>query len=167
MSADGSVFAFNVMDATHPAELCVKDNDGEKQLTNFNERLLEDLDLSTPERFTFRNDLGEDIDGWIMKPVSFKEDEKYPTALEIHGGPRNIFGDGLFYEFQVLDANGFVVIYTSPRGSGGYGEDYAKAVISHRAECAYEDLMAFVDESLKLYPLSKSPSWLASTPSSS
>ncbi len=152
ISADGSVIAFNALDATHPAELWVRDTEGERRLTGFNERLLKGLDLSEPEHFTFVNALGDEIDGWIIKPFGFEEGEKYPTVLEIHGGPRSVYGDGLFQEFQVLAANGFAVIYTNPRGSGGYGEAYAQAVMGHYGECDYEDLMAFMDESLRRYP---------------
>jgi dipeptidyl aminopeptidase/acylaminoacyl peptidase len=152
LSEDGSIIAFNALDAIHPAELWVKDERGEKKLTGFNDRLLKGLDLSVPEHFTFVNALGETIDGWVMRPVGFKEGEKYPTVLEIHGGPRGVYGDGMFHEFQVLAAEGYAVIYTNPRGSGGYGEAYAQAVMGHYGECDYEDLMAFVDEALKRYP---------------
>ncbi len=153
LSADGSIIAFNALDATHPAELWVADEKGERRLTGFNDRLLKGLDLSAPEHFTFVNALGETIDGWIMKPVGFEEGERYPTVLEIHGGPRGVYGDGVFHEFQVLASEGYAVLYTNPRGSAGYGEAYAQAVMGHYGECDYEDLMAFVDEALKKYPL--------------
>jgi len=152
LSADGSVMAFNALDATRPAELWVRDGDGDRRLTLFNDRLLKGLDLSVPEHFTFVNALGEEVDGWVMKPVAFKEGGKYPTVLEVHGGPRGVYGDGIFHEFQVLASEGFAVIYTNPRGSGGYGEAYAQAVMGHYGECDYEDLMAFVDEALERYP---------------
>jgi dipeptidyl aminopeptidase/acylaminoacyl peptidase len=153
LSEDGSIIAFNALDAIHPADLWVRDETGEKKLTGFNDRLLKGLDLSVPEHFTFVNALGETIDGWVMRPVGFKEGKQYPTVLEIHGGPRGVYGDGMFHEFQVLAAEGYVVIYTNPRGSGGYGEAYAQAVMGHYGECDYEDLMAFVDEALKKYSL--------------
>jgi dipeptidyl aminopeptidase/acylaminoacyl peptidase len=152
ISADGSVIAFNALDATRPVELWVRDGDRDRRLTSFNDRLLKGLDLSVPEHFTFVNTLGDEIDGWIMRPVGFKEGGKYSTVLEIHGGPRGVYGDGIFHEFQVLTSEGFAVIYTNPRGSGGYGEAYAQAVMGHYGECDYEDLMAFVDEVLVRYP---------------
>jgi len=152
LSADCSVIAFSALDATHPAELWVSDERGERKLTRFNDRLLRGLNLSVPERFTFANAVGETIDGWVMKPVGYEEDESYPTVLEIHGGPRGVYGDGMFHEFQVLTAEGYAVIYTNPRGSAGYGEAYAQAVMGHYGECDHEDLMAFVDEVLERYP---------------
>ena len=151
LSADGSVMAFNAMDATHPIELWIRDEKGERRLTDFNGRLLKGLNLSKPEPFTFKNPLGEEVDGWIMKPPDHKEWERCPAVLEIHGGPRSVYGDAIFHEFQVLAAEGYVVLYTNPRGSAGYGEDYAKVLMGHYGEMDYDDLMAFVDEALKRF----------------
>lgn len=152
ISSDGSVIAFNAMDATHLAELWVRDGEGERRLTEFNDRQLRGLDLSVPEHFTFRNALDEEIDGWIMRPPYYREDERCPAVLEIHGGPRSVYGDAIFHEFQLLTAEGYTVLYTNPRGSAGYGEGYARAVMGHYGECDYEDLMAFVDEALERFP---------------
>jgi dipeptidyl aminopeptidase/acylaminoacyl peptidase len=86
-----------------------------------------------------------------MKPPGDEKDGEYPALLEIHGGPRSIYGDGMFHEFQILAAEGYAVFYTNPRGSGGYGEDFAEAVMRHYGECDYEDLMLFTDEVLKRF----------------
>jgi acylaminoacyl-peptidase len=151
LSGDGTVFAFNALDATHPAEVWVKDGVGERRLTGFNDRFLKGLDLSVPEHFIFENGLGEEVDGWIMKPPGVKEGDSYPALLEIHGGPRGVYGDGMFHEFQILAAEGYAVFYTNPRGSAGYGEDFAEAVMRHYGECDYEDLMLFTDEVLRRF----------------
>ncbi len=151
LSANGEVMAFNSMDATHPAELYVRDRKSERRLTDFNGRLLSRLNLSSPEHFTFVNPLGEEIDGWVIRPPDFEEGRRYPAVLEIHGGPRSVYGDAIFHEFQLLAAEGYVVIYTNPRGSAGYGEDYAAVLMGHYSEIDYEDLMAFVDDSLERF----------------
>jgi len=151
LSGDGSIFAFNAFDATHPAEIWVKDGSGERRLTRFNDRFLKGLDLSVPEHFIFKNGLGEEVDGWIMKPPGGKKGASYPALLEIHGGPRGVYGDGMFHEFQILAAEGYAVFYTNPRGSAGYGEDFAEAVMRHYGECDHEDLMLFTDEVLKRF----------------
>jgi dipeptidyl aminopeptidase/acylaminoacyl peptidase len=150
-SDDDSTIAFNAMDATHPAELYVRDTRGERRLTRFNDKLLRQLKLSSPERFAFRNSEGAEIDGWIIRPPNLKEGEICPAVLEIHGGPRSIYGDGVFHEFQLLAAEGYAVIYTNPRGSAGYDEAYAKAVIGHYGEGDYDDLMRFTDEALRRF----------------
>ena len=148
---DSSLLAFNALSSTSPAELWIKTDQGEVRLSNFNEPLLNKLDLVEPEHFTFTNRLGRIVDGWIIKPVDFNPEMKYPCVLEMHGGPRSIYGDCIFQEFQLLSADGFAVIYTNPRGSAGYEEEYAQAVMRHYGEVDYEDFMDFTDEALKRY----------------
>ena len=67
------------------------------------------------------------------------------------GGPRGVYGDGVFHEFQILASEGYAVVYTHSRGSEGYGEDFAEAVMRHYGECDYEDMMLFTDEVLKRF----------------
>ncbi len=148
LSADASVMAYNAMDATHPAEIWFRDEGGERRVTKFNDGLLRRLSLSAPEHLTFRNGQGTEVDAWVMRPPDFQDGEKYPTVLQIHGGPMSIYGDTIYHEFQVLAANGYNVIYTNPRGSGGYGEDYAAVLQGQFGTVDYEDIMGFVDDAL-------------------
>ena len=151
VSSDGSVMAYNAMDATHPAELWVKDFEGERRVTGFNDRLLKALNLSEPEHYTFKNNVGAEIDGWIMKPPDYEVGKKYPAVLEIHGGPLGIYGDGVYQEFHLLNAAGYVVLYTNPRGSGGYGEEYAAILQGQHGTVDYDDVMTFVDDALERF----------------
>ncbi|MFQ6076909.1 MAG: prolyl oligopeptidase family serine peptidase, partial [Candidatus Bathyarchaeia archaeon] len=151
LSEDASVLAYTAMDATHPAELWVKDEKGDRRVTKFNDRLLRRLQLEAPEHYTFKNELGEEIDAWMMKPPDFDPGKKYPAVLEIHGGPRSIFGDAIYLEFHLLNAAGYIVLYTNPRGSGGYGEEYAAMLDGHWGEVDYRDLMTFMDDALERF----------------
>ena len=151
VSGDGAKIAFNAMSATRPCELYLLDGE-EKRLSRFNDRLLNGLELVEPESFTFTNRLGRVVEGWIIKPVGWEEGRKYPCVLEMHGGPRGVYGDGIFQEFQLLAAEGYAVIYTNPRGSAGYEEPYTQAVMRHYGEVDYEDFMDFTDEALKRFP---------------
>jgi len=72
--------------------------------------------------------------------------------LQIHGGPRALFGAGIFHEFQVLASEGIAVIYTNPRGSAGYEESFTQGVMRSYGEGDYEDLMVCVDEALRVFP---------------
>ena len=147
---DESKVAFNAMSANAPCELYLWDGDVRK-LSRFNDRVLKNIDMVTPEHFTFNNRIGRVIDGWIIKPVGWKTGVKYPCILEMHGGPRGVYGDGVFLEFHLLSAEGYAVIYTNPRGSAGYEDQYAQAVMGHYGEVDYDDLMDFLDEAVKLY----------------
>ena len=149
--ADDGRISFMAMNATAPTELYLYDGE-EKKLSGFNDKVLARLDLVEPEHFTFKNRLGRTVDGWLMKPVGWDDDKFYPCVLEMHGGPRGVYGDGIFQEFQLLTAEGYAVIYTNPRGSAGYEESYTQAVMRHYGEVDTEDLLDFTDEALKQYP---------------
>jgi acylaminoacyl-peptidase len=152
LSRDNRNIAFNAMDATHPAELYLMRLDEEEGLTSFNDELLEEIKFVKPQHFTFENRLGRTVDGWIIKPINWREGAEYPMVLEMHGGPRGVYGDAPFHEFQVLAGQGFAVIYTNPRGSAGYDEEYAQAVMRHYGEVDYEDFMDFTDRALEAHP---------------
>jgi len=151
LSGDGSRMAYIAMDNTHPCELYLRENGEDKRLSGFNDKLLDELSLVEPEHFTFRNRLGRDVDGWIIKPAPFDASKKYPCVLEMHGGPRSVYGEGIFQEFQLLAAEGWAVIYTNPRGSAGYDEEYTMGVMRHYGEVDLEDFMDFTDEAVRRY----------------
>lgn len=71
------------------------------------------------------------IQGWVLKPPSFDPSRKYPLIVSIHGGPHGMYGISFMHDLQMLAARGYVVLYTNPRGSTGYGEQFAN-VIQHR-----------------------------------
>jgi dipeptidyl aminopeptidase/acylaminoacyl peptidase len=148
LSGDAEVMGYNAMDSTHPDELYVRNEDGDRRVTQFNDRLLSGLSLSTPEAFTFRNEIGDEVDAWVMKPPDFEQGRRYPAVLEVHGGPLGIYGDAIFHEFQLLAAGGYVVLYTNPRGSGGYGEEYGAVLQGQYGTVDYRDLMTFVDDAM-------------------
>lgn len=147
-SKDFTVLVYNAMNATSLCELWIKDDMGTRQATDFNGRLLKKLSLSIPEHFMFKNEEGTKVDGWVMKPPGFKESAKYPTIVQIHGGPLGVYGDGIYHEFQLLNAAGYCVIYTNPRGSGGYGEEYGAVLQGHHGETDYRDMMTFLDSAI-------------------
>src|SRR5256884_403630 len=99
-----------------------------RRVTGFNEELLSEMALSTPEYMPYMGADGWPMDGWILKPHDFDPSKKYPLIVEIHGGPATQYGYGFFHEMQLLTAAGYAVLYTNPRGSIGYGRDFALAV---------------------------------------
>jgi dipeptidyl aminopeptidase/acylaminoacyl peptidase len=85
------------------------------------------------------------VQGWIVKPPNFDASKKYPLILEIHGGPHGMYNVGFSYPFQNYAANGYVVLYTNPRGSTGYGTAFGNAIDDAYPSVDYDDLMAGVD----------------------
>ncbi len=120
----------------------------ERQISQFNEWVQKERYISRPERFTFSTNDGIAIEGWIMKPFGFEPEKKYPTVLEIHGGPKTVYGEVFFHEMQLLASEGYVVLYCNPRGSDGRGNEFAD-IRGKYGTIDYEDIMQFVDECLK------------------
>jgi len=144
--------ALLVGDTTHPQEIftCSISQGNELQrVTHCNDALFNELQLASPEYMSYKGADGWDIDGWILKPHNFDPSKKYPLVLEIHGGPQTQYGYGFFHEMQLLVAEGYVVLYTNPRGSCGYGFDFSLAVNGQWGEKDSIDIMNGVDELLK------------------
>ncbi|MCZ8132509.1 MAG: S9 family peptidase [Steroidobacteraceae bacterium] len=85
------------------------------------------------------------IQGWIVKPPGFDPSRQYPLILYVHGGPHAMYGTGFFHEFQVLANAGYVVLFTNPRGSSGYGEAFGDVIQYRYPGDDHLDLMAGVD----------------------
>ncbi len=124
----------------------------ERRLTAVNQPLLEGLLLSTPERFEYAGADGWPIEGWVLRPVDFRDGVQYPTVLEIHGGPHAAYGEAFFHEFQLLAAEGYVVVYTNPRGSQGYGQKFTAATRHDWGGKDYEDIMRGLDTAIERFP---------------
>lgn len=116
-----------------------------KRITDFNGPLFNELVLASPEYMPFKGEDNWDIDGWILKPQNFDPSKKYPLVVEIHGGPQTQYGYGFFHEMQLLVAEGYVVFYTNPRGSCGYGYEFALAVNGAWGEKDSLDIMKGID----------------------
>lgn len=149
LTPDGRGAVFAAVDPVSPSELYVADVDsrGERQLTDFNGAWKAGMDLPRPERLTFERD-GFPVDVWVMRPAGFVEGQRYPVLLNMHGGPHAQYGYAFFDEFQVYAGAGFAVVYCNPRGSQGYGEAFATAVIGDFGGGDYADVMTALDHAL-------------------
>jgi dipeptidyl aminopeptidase/acylaminoacyl peptidase len=119
------------------------------QLTRVNDDVLARVELGDVERITYKSSGGTTVDGWIVKPPGFTPTKKYPLIMEIHGGPHGMYNVAFNYMFQNFAANDFVVIYTNPRGSTGYGSAFGNAIQRAYPSVDYDDLMAGVDSLVK------------------
>ena len=117
----------------------------DRQLTNINAELLEQIDLGEVEEVWFKGAAGNDLQGWIITPPGFDPGKKYPSILEIHGGPRVQYGNFFMHEFYYLAAQGYIVYFCNPRGGQGYGEEHSKAIWNDWGGADYDDIMAWVD----------------------
>jgi dipeptidyl aminopeptidase/acylaminoacyl peptidase len=145
-------FAMVISTNTSVGDLYVADGaDGgkPKKLTSFNDELFKSLTMNEAEEFWYTSFDGKKIQGWVLKPPSFDQSKKYPMILQIHGGPHAAYGNSFTHEFQWMAAKGYVVVYTNPRGSSNYGQDFGNIIQFAYPGDDYKDLMAGVDEVLK------------------
>ena len=115
------------------------------QLTSVNDDLLGTKDLASIEEIWYPSVDGARIQGWIVKPPGFDKSRKYPLMLSIHGGPHSMYGVGFNFGWQEHAATGYVVLFTNPRGSTGYGSAFGNAIKNAYPGKDFDDLMAGVD----------------------
>ncbi len=130
----GDVVTFNL---DRPGEI--------RQLTRVNDDILAGKRLGDVEEIWYESTGGTQVQGWIVKPPGFDPAESYPLILHIHGGPHGMYNVGFSYPYQNFAANGYVTLYTNPRGSTGYGTDFGNAIDNGYPSVDYDDLMAGVD----------------------
>ena len=145
--AENGRFAFTHSRPDHPADLAVgAPGEQSRRLTRLNDDLFGHKRLGEVEEIWFESSHdGLRVQGWIVKPPDFDPGEKYPLILEIHGGPFANYGDRFTAEIQLYAAAGYVVLYTNPRGSTSYGEEFGNAIHHAYPGNDYFDLMSGVD----------------------
>jgi dipeptidyl aminopeptidase/acylaminoacyl peptidase len=118
------------------------------RLTDLNATLRGEAALAAPRAITFTGADGWELQGWILRPSGIPAERATPAILEIHGGPRAMYGWSFFFEFQLLAAHGYTVVYTNPRGSTGYGRTFSSAVAKDWGGKDFEDLIAGLDAAI-------------------
>lgn len=117
------------------------------KLTSINRDLLDVIDLGTIEEVWFKGAGSNDLQGWILKPPDFDSEKRYPSIMEIHGGPLAQYGFFFMHEFYFLAAHDYIIYFCNPRGGQGYGEEHAKAIYHGKwGTVDYDDLMNWADE---------------------
>lgn len=129
----------------NPVDLYLCDWDGtqEKRITQVNEALISTWKLPQVEHFFYPGEYGDPIESWYMKPVAGKA--PYPTVLYIHGGPQGAYGFAFSFDFQMLAGAGYGVLFTNPRGSTGYTDEFVLQLKKRWGDIDYKDVMAGVD----------------------
>ncbi|MBT8295124.1 MAG: S9 family peptidase, partial [Gramella sp.] len=133
----------------NPADLAVLDGKKMKRITNLNEDLFSYRELGNVEELTWKSSYDDrEIQGWLVTPPDFDPSKKYPFILEIHGGPFASYGSVFSAEVQAFAAAGYVVLYSNPRGSSGYGKDFGNLIHHDYPNHDYDDLMSGVDAAI-------------------
>lgn len=140
------LIALTHVSSARPAEVAVIDRDEVSVLTALNQDFLSDHRIGEVEMFWYQSSVDQrPIQGWIVYPPDFDPEQRWPMILEIHGGPHTTYGPGFAMELQLMAAEGYVVLYTNPRGSTSYGEDFANLIHHNYPGEDYNDLIDGVD----------------------
>ncbi|MEL6723890.1 MAG: S9 family peptidase [Pseudomonadota bacterium] len=141
------VIAYTAGSPDRPAEIAVTGrNVNDRVLTDLNSDLLDHLDMATIEEIQVQSSHdGLEIEAWVALPHGFEADGSAPMIMEIHGGPFAMYGPYFASEIQRFAAEGYVTVYVNPRGSTGYGADFAMAIDKAYPGNDYDDLMSIVD----------------------
>ena len=149
-AAEGSLFAVCLKDySLH--ELYQIISGKAVKISNFNAEAMNSRNVHIPDKITFMSGFGIETDGFILKPENISADRKYPMILNIHGGPKAIYGETYYYENQYWADNGYFVIYCNPFGSTGRGNEFAD-MRGKYGTTDYDDIMKFVETVLEKYP---------------
>ena len=133
----GDVVSFSI---TSPANI--------RQLTSVNDDVLNQVKLGEVEEIWYTSADDYKIQGWVIKPPDFDPKKKYPLMLSIHGGPHAMYGVGFNFGWQEHAANGYLVLYTNPRGSTGYGSAFGNSIKYAYPGKDFDDLMRGVDATI-------------------
>ena len=159
-AAAGSVDGFAVhnqsilltrLSANRLQEIYKLEKEQETQITHFNDWFTDSKMIVDPEPVSFQTAEGIQIDGWVLKPVNWDPNQKYPAILDIHGGPKTVYGEVYYHEMQYWANQGYFVMFCNPRGSDGRGNAFAD-IRGKYGTIDYDDLMKFTDTVLAQYP---------------
>ena len=133
----GTLVTFNLRDAAKVT-----------RLVDVNSDVLSGVKLGDAEELWYASSDGQKVQGWLIKPANFEPGRKYPMVLWIHGGPWSMYSVAWNWAFQNFSANGYAVLFTNPRGSTGYGQDFVNGIQYAYPGRDYDDLMAGVDAAI-------------------
>jgi dipeptidyl aminopeptidase/acylaminoacyl peptidase len=152
----GDKLVYALTETKNPWEVYVyntKDKSN-RMLTHFNEDWMKERVVIFPKEHWITRTDGTKVQYWVMEPVGRKDGAKYPTILNIHGGPAAMWGPGVFsmwHEYQLETSWGYGVVYCNPRGSGGYGDKFKKANFKDWGPDPSADILAAMDDAVKNY----------------
>jgi dipeptidyl aminopeptidase/acylaminoacyl peptidase len=145
-SAAAGIFAYPSVEADRPAALAITDAKGARTLWDMNLAWREQRDIGKLEELWIKSSADRRlVHAWVLYPPGFDPSKQYPLALDIHGGPHLDYGPMFSMTHHLYAAAGYVVAFANPRGSIGYGEEFASLINRAYPGKDHDDLMSVVD----------------------
>jgi len=149
----GDKIVYSLTETKNPWELYLyntKDKSN-RAVTQFNESWMKDRQVSTPKAYWITRPDGSKVQYWVQEPIGKKDGVKYPTILNIHGGPAAMWGPGIFsmwHEYQLENSWGYGLVYCNPRGSGGYGDKFKKGNFKDWGNGPASDILSALEDAV-------------------
>jgi dipeptidyl aminopeptidase/acylaminoacyl peptidase len=149
--AADNTFVFVSSTMSGPAEIFRGNAGSVIALTHVNNELMAQAKLRPAEEVEWTGALGKKIQGFVIKPVDFDPNKKYPLIVIIHGGPQSAFNNNWGYRWnpQIFANAGYVVFQPNPRGSTGYGQQFTNEISGDWGGKPYVDIMNGVADVLR------------------
>lgn len=108
---------------------------------------LENYQIAPKTFFEITTDQGVKLNAWMIKPVDFDPNKKYPLLMHCYGGPghqtvTDAWGGADFFWYQMLASKGYIIVSVDNRGTGGKGADFKKATYAQLGKLECEDQIA-------------------------
>ncbi len=149
IAPDGTVLVTAMYDGKLQ-EVYAVENGEAKKLSAFNDEVLKDVYVAEYNKMTIES-RGWDIDGWVLLPKDYDETRTYPAIIDIHGGPRTVYGEIFYHEMQLWANMGYFVFFCNPVGGAGRGQKFADITDAY-GTIDFDNLMDFTDAVLEKYP---------------
>ncbi len=149
-SMAGGKTVIAMTDSSNPTELYSFDDGELTRLTDVSNEALSTVARAEVEKLRFNSADGTPVEAFLVKPIGYQEGTRYPTILWLHGGPASQFNFGYNDTAQLFAANGYAVIMPNPRGSTGYGSDFAHGTVAAWGEKDFDDVMAAIDHGIEM-----------------
>jgi dipeptidyl aminopeptidase/acylaminoacyl peptidase len=147
--ANNGAVAFTKGSTQQPTEIAIARGGKVRQLTHLNDGFMSGKTLGQVQPLKVKSSFDQrDIAAWLVTPPNFDASKKYPLILEIHGGPFSAYGPLFSTDYQLYAAAGYAVLYTNPRGSTSYGQEFANLIHHNYPSQDYDDLMSAVDAAI-------------------
>lgn len=117
------------------------------RLTDENDSFMADIATGTWEKLQCHADDGQELDYWMMYPQGYEKSsgKKLPTLIMVHGGPHSAYGPAFSFTANLFASHGYIVVYSNPRGSSSYGQEFSSCIDADWGRKDYGDVMACVN----------------------
>jgi len=146
---------FGLKNLRSPVELYSVRPDGSdiSKITDISSEKISAVRMGEYEQFSFPGFNDETVYCYVLKPIDFDADKKYPVAFLIHGGPQGSFGNTFHHRWnpQVYAAAGYACVMVDFHGSVGYGQEFCDSIRGDWGGKPFEDLQKGLAAALKRY----------------